>query len=148
MKSDVGHFACAGCEPVAATFDIHVGKMLTPTFALQGEFWFQTQNLEAGGTASINQAMFLIAGQYWLHPRFWLKAGFGASNLSLTYEDGAGGQSEDLGSGGALEFAAGLELMRTATFGFDMQLKTGYGSYSDRGERVSATSFNLGVNWY
>ena len=97
MESDAGEFACAGCDPVAGTFDIHVGTMLTPRFALQGEIWFQGQSLEAGGTASINQTMIFLAAQYWLHPRFWIKAGLGGANLTLNYDDGFGGQSEDLG---------------------------------------------------
>jgi hypothetical protein len=148
MDSDAGEFACAGCEAVAGTFDFHVGKMLNGKFALQGELWFQGQNLEAGGTASINQTMITVAAQYWLHPRFWLKAGLGLASLTLSYDDGFGQQNESLGNGTAVHLAAGFEIIHSRSFSLDALVKTGAGSYADRDETVSTTSFNLGVNWY
>ena len=62
--------------------------------------------------------------------------------------DGFGNQSESLGDGPALQFALGFELIRSSTFALDAQVKMGSGTYSDRDEQVSASSFGLGVNWY
>ncbi len=148
MESDAGEFACAGCDAVAGTFDLHVGKMLSGKLALQGELWFQGQNLEADGRASINQMMFTAAAQYWLHPRFWLKAGLGVANLTLSFDNGFQQENESLGTGTAFHVAAGFEIIHSRRFSLDALIKTGAGSYSDRDETVSATSFNLGVNWY
>tara|TARA_R110002073_G_scaffold332410_1_gene518220 strand:- start:6577 stop:7371 length:795 start_codon:yes stop_codon:yes gene_type:complete len=148
MESDAGELACVGCEPIAATFDFHVGTMLSSKFALQAEFWFQGQSLDATGRASINQTMFTAAAQYWLHPRFWLRAGFGLANLTLNYDDNFGPVSESLGTGVAMHVGAGFEIIHSRNFSLDALIKTGAGTYSDPDETISATTFNLGVNWY
>lgn len=148
MESDAGELACNGCEPVAFSFDVHAGKMLSSRFALLGEFGFQGQSLDSSGTSSITQSIFSVAAQYWLHPRLWLKGGLGLSSLSLNYESGFGPESESLGSGVAMHLAAGAELMHTPTFALDVQLKTGAAGYESRDETISNTSINLGVNWY
>ena len=148
LESDAGEFVCEGCEPVAGTFDIHVGTMLTPRFALQGEYWLQSQNIDADGRASIRQDMFMVAGQYWITPRFWAKGGIGAAVFTLNWDDSYDTQTETLGSGLALEFALGYELIHSRTFSLDAQLKLGSGTYEDRDEEVTASSVSLGVNWY
>ena len=148
MESDAGEFACSGCEPVAVNFEIHAGKMLSPVFALHAELWFQSQSLEANGTASINQTMYLLAAQYWVHPRVWLRAGIGGSNLSLSYETGFGQESESLDTGLGMQGGIGFELIHSQGFSLDALIKTGAGMYSDRAETISATTVNIGVNWY
>ncbi len=148
LESDAGEFVCDGCEPIAGTFDIHVGTMLTPKFALQGEYWLQSQSIDAEGRASIRQDMFMVAGQYWITPRFWAKGGIGAAVFTLNWDDSYDTQTETLGSGLALQFALGYELIHSRTFSLDAQLKMGSGNYEDRDEQVSASSLALGVNWY
>ncbi len=148
MESDVEQFNCSGCEPVAVTFDVHAGKMLSPKFGLQGEVWFQVQNLDDSGSASISQAMFSLAAQYWLHPRVWVKAGIGFANLSLNYDSGFGNETESLGNGSAIHGGVGVELIQSQNFALDLVLKTGAAGYEERNETVSATSLGFGVNWY
>lgn len=148
MESDAGEFACDGCDPVAANFELHVGRMFGSKFALQGELWFQTQSLDEFDSASINQVMYTIAAQYWLHPKFWLRAGFGAANLSLSYETGFGRESDSLDSGTAMHVGLGIEMIHSPNFSLDAIIKTGAGSYADRDETVTATTVNIGVNWY
>ncbi len=148
MTSDAGEFNCNGCEPVAVSLDLHAGKMLNPKLALQAELWIQVQSLDANQYASISQTMFMLAGQYWVHPRVWLKGGLGITSLGYSYDDGFVEESESLDSGTAMMGAVGVELMRSRNFGLDLQLRTGVGVYRDREERVSATTLNIGVNWY
>ncbi|MCP4447602.1 MAG: porin family protein [Myxococcales bacterium] len=149
MTSDAGEFTCNGCNYAAGTFDLHAGRMLSPKFALQGELWCQIRSLNEDGHASITQTMYMIAAQYWLHPRFWVKAGIGGANLSLSYESDFGEQErESLDDGTSMQFAIGFEVIHSHGFSLDTQIKTGFGSYSDRDEKVSATSLNLGLNWY
>jgi hypothetical protein len=150
MESSLGEFDCAGCEsaPPALGFDFHVGTMLMPRLALQAEFWGQTRNLDENGNGSIAQQMFLLAAQYWLTPRFWIKAGVGFASLTLTYDNGFEDVSEPLDDGSAFMGAVGYEIMSSASFALDIQLKTGTGIYDARGEEVGVGMIALGLNWY
>lgn len=150
LESTAGDFGCADCESAPPTlgFDLHVGYMLMPRLALQGEVWGQVRPLDASGNSSMEQRMVMVAAQYWITPRFWFKGGLGIASLSLTYFDGADDVSEPLDDGGAFMVAVGYEVIRSGGFAFDVQLKTGSGFYDKRDEEVSTGLIALGVNWY
>lgn len=146
-----GGFACSGCqvEPPTGAFDLHVGTMLSNRLALQGEIWMQSRALDVDGMASVNQTMLLLAAQYWLTPRLWLKAGIGFASLSVSYFDGFEDRSDQVGEGGGFMAAVGYELMSSRSFGLDIQLKTGAAGYdTSDAEEVSITAIALGLNWY
>ena len=150
LVSSIGEFDCVGCEtePPALAFDLHVGSMIVPRLALQVEFWGQIRPLDRNGDSSIGQRMFLLAAQYWITPRFWVKGGLGLAALTLNYYNGFEDVNEPLDSGSAFMAAIGYEIVRSSGFAFDIQLKTGSGMYDARNEEVSAGVVALGVNWY
>jgi len=148
LESDVSDFSCNGCNAAAGALDMHIGTMLTPRLSLQGEIHLQDRTLDAVGDVSLTQTMVLLAVQYWLIPRLWIKGGIGSGHLSIDYANGGPASSEDLGTGLALHGAVGYELMHSARFGLDFQLMTGFTNYSERQENVSTTSAGFGVNWY
>lgn len=150
MSSSAGELACEGCEvsPPAIGGELHIGTMVMPRLALQGEFWIVTRDLDAYGEASLNQQLFLLTAQYWLTPRFWIKAGLGLASLSLTYFDGYEDVNEGLESGTALMAALGYEIIQSGKFAIDLQLKTGRGLYTERDEEVSTNVIALGFHWY
>jgi hypothetical protein len=150
MSSSAGDLECQGCDttPPAVGGEFHIGTMVMPKLALQAEFSYMTRDLDVNGDASLNQSMALIAGQYWVSPRFWIKAGFGFASLSLTYFDGFQNVDESLESGSGIMAAMGYEIVQSGGFALDVQLKYNQGNYSDRNEDISTTALALGVNWY
>ncbi len=146
-----GGFQCSGCDvdPPTVGFDLHVGSMVMANLALQAEFWMQSRALDVDGTSSVRQNMLLLAGQYWVMPRLWLKAGVGFTSLSVSYFDGIQDRSDKIGDGAAFMASIGYELMHSRGFGLDLQFKTGMGSYQmNQHEQVTANTIALGANWY
>lgn len=155
MSSSAGELECIDCdsEPPTIAFDLHVGTMVMPRMALQAEVWGQSRSLDAYGDASLGQTMFMVALQYWLTPRFWIKGGLGIASLSVSYYDGVDDVSENVDNGSAVMGAIGYELISSRSFALDLQLKTGSGLYEgdgpgDTGEDLSTGVLALGVNWY
>lgn len=123
--------------------------MVTPRLAIQGELWGQVRPIDADSGAYVNQSMVLLALQYWLTPRFWVKGGIGYAGLSVNYNDGYEDRSDNIGEGVGVMGAVGYELVSMRTFAFDLQLKSGMGSYEENNsEEVIATTLAVGINWY
>jgi hypothetical protein len=152
MTSSAGDFECLDCdtEPPAIAFDLHVGTMIMPRMALQAEAWVQSRALDAYGDSSIGQSMFLLALQYWLTPRFWIKGGLGFASLTVSYNNGFEDVTDNVNDGSAVMGALGYELVSSSSFALDLQLKTGAGIYDDGadGEDISSGVLAVGVNWY
>ena len=148
MTSDAGELTCEGCEttPPAIGGELHIGSMVTPKLALQGEIWLTTRDLDDFGDSSLNQTLYLLTAQYWLAKRFWIKAGIGVSSLSVTYFDGFEDVTEGLESGTGLMGAIGYEIIQSGNFAADLQLKTGRGMYD--AEEITTNVIGIGINWY
>ena len=150
MSSDNGELACDGCEstPPAVGGEIHIGTMVTPKLALQGELWYTSRDLDDFGDSSIDQTMYLLTAQYWLAKRFWIKGGICISSLSISYFDGFEDVREHVESGTGLMGSIGYEIIQSEKLAIDLQLKTGRGIYSDRDEEITTNLGAIGLHWY
>lgn len=150
MSADSGPIDCLDCsyDPGAAGFDFHIGGMLNPRLALLFELWISGKTLDAGGSATLFQSVAMVAGQYWVTPRLWLKGGLGAAHLSVTYDDGYYAGDEPIDDGLAAMGALGYELVAGPRFALDVQLRLGTGSYDGIGDQIHTGLLGLGFNWY
>ncbi len=150
-----GDIGCSTCDynPAAVEVDFHVGGMLSPQFALLFEMQGNLQTVDqnnAGGTASLSQGTAMIAGQYWLSPRFWLKGGIGVAHLSYDFTDQYGNSqgSQSIDNGAAIMGAIGYELYSTREFAVDLQGRLIEGSYKTIDDQITSATVGLGFNWY
>lgn len=152
MATDTGAIECIDCDydPVAGAFDFHVGGMLNPRLALLFEYWGTGKQLDAIGTTMFFQHLVMVAAQYWVSPRLWLKGGLGFSHLSWQYDDGYVREDEPVADGGALMGALGYEIVTGHKFALDVQLRLGAGTYEGLaiGDQIQVATVGLGVNWY
>lgn len=146
MATDSGPIGCSDCSytPLAGAVDFHIGGMLSPRLAVLLEIWGVIRPLDSQGFESLQQTAMMVAAQYWLSPKLWLKGGIGAAVLELTYDDGY--DSEPLDDGGAIMGALGYEIVAGPRFGIDLQLRLGTGAYE--GGEIHAINGALGINWY
>jgi hypothetical protein len=154
MGNEDGPFRCVDCgyDPIAVGFDFHIGGMLSNRFALLFELQGTGQTLDYDGTRSLTQGVAAIAGQFWLMPQLWLKAGIGPSHIAVNIDDGYGGTFEQTGAdGGAVILGAGYELLSSQHFAIEGQLRAVLSSYKDfAGDRqeVSSGTIGVGFSWY
>lgn len=144
---------CLDCDynTGAFGFDLHIGAMVNPRLALLFEVWGTLKPLDSQGLETLSQTLALVAAQYWLNPRLWIKAGIGFAHLGISYGDSYEGE-QSIDDGGAIMGAIGYELVTTRhgnhEFSLDLQLRLGAGSYEGIDEQVSAGTLSLGLNWY
>jgi hypothetical protein len=86
----------------------------------------------------------MVALQYWLAPILWVKGGLGFAHLSFDDND----FTQDVGSGGAIMGAIGVELVSGRRFSLDLQGRVIEGEYNSLGDHVTSGTIGLGVNWY
>jgi hypothetical protein len=100
------------------------------------------------GTTTMTQGTAMIAGQYWISPRLWIKGGIGAAHLAYEYDDYYGSGSEPVDDGAAFLAAIGYELLVTRGFGLDLQGRLISAGYDGIDDKVTAATIGLGFNWY
>ncbi len=161
MKIDDAAVPCSGCggDPLSFAVDAHIGWMLSPRLALLFEAQGVGQTVADTGsvTDTLVQSTGMIAAQYWVSPQLWLKAGIGASQLSVTRDDGFSTTESDALDGGAIMGAIGYEVMSSRNFAIDVQARVTGGTYEDAGvaadgttrdSQLGTTSVSLGFNWF
>lgn len=152
MNSESGTIECSTCEAstVAAGVAFHVGGMITPRLGLMLELQGNMQPVdEAGGTSTtLVQSAALLAAQYFVTPRLWLKGGVGAAQLSFSYDNGVDSESQEIDSGGAFLAGLGYEVLQTPRYSIDLQGRVLIGSYDGIGEQITAGHVGVGFNWY
>jgi hypothetical protein len=144
-------------------FHAHAGGMLTPRLALLVEVWGSDHRTDRCSfdpdqlctlffepRGNVTQGNAGISAQYWLTPRFWLKAGFGTSRLTFR-RDGRG--AVEVARGGAFLAALGYELLHERYYAIDLALRFTGAGYSDEplfGEfdRASSGALALSFSWY
>lgn len=147
MESADGPIECVDCKDSAAgSFDLHVGVMLNPRFALMFEMWGTAQALDSQADVTLVQVLALGAAQYWMTPRVWIKGGVGSAHLSERYADID--QPNDLDSGVGVMAAVGAELISRPRFALDVQLRAGSGTYEGLQETITQASLQLGLSWF
>jgi hypothetical protein len=154
MSSKDGPVECLNCSysPFAWEVEFHVGGMLSPRLALLGEFQGNVQTVEevAGGEGNKTLAQFgaMLAAQYWLSPKLWLKGGLGVAHLAYNYNDAYGTQDQPIDDGGIFLVSAGYEVLSGREFAVDLQGRWVVGSYDGINDKVSSATVGFGINWY
>jgi hypothetical protein len=152
MSVDGQDVECNDCgySPIGIEFDGHIGGMLSDRFGLMLELQANAETIEdnAYQTSSLVQGTAMIAGQYWVTPRLWLKGGIGLSHLSVDSEDYYGGYTEGVDDGVALMAGVGYELYQSQRFGLDLQGRLISAGYDGIDSKVTAATIGLGFNWY
>lgn len=137
--------SCDGgdCEISGGAADVHLGGMITPQLGLMVDSSGVTHS---DGDYTLSHNVVTVAAQYWLTPRFWIKAGLGNGRLSVSVEgDGYKSEWNSAWGVGALA-AAGYELYQGKTFALDVQLRGAATTYEDY--QLNNGSLSLGFNWY
>jgi hypothetical protein len=154
MHNQDGPFRCADCgyDPLTAGFDFHIGGMLSTRFALLLELQVDGQTLDYNGTQTLTHSVAALAGQFWLSPQLWLKAGIGPSHIGISVDDYYGDSYERSGAdGGAFLGAVGYELLSSQHFAIDAQARLLAATYDDfQGNKTEVTTGTIGVgfDWY
>ncbi len=96
--------------------------------------------------ADIAKTAAMVAAQYWISPRLWLKGGLGFAKLSNT----ASGTDAELviDNGGAALLGAGYELLSNRNFAIDLQGRFIVGSYDGINAKTSSGTVGVGLNWF
>jgi hypothetical protein len=138
--SNCGDGFCGG----ALSGEFHIGFMVTPRFALMGDFWGNIHPIDdAHGGGSTTTSIDTIAAQIWLNDFFWLKGGIGGAQFDIS--DNALGVDHETGFG--ILAGAGLEVVQSPFFAMDLQLRYGRGSFST-GPDVNNWALMAGFTWY
>lgn len=141
---------CNNCTTNPAAFAVsgHIGGVLSPQFALMLELQVNAQTVEeqTNDTIFLTQSAAMIAAQYWISPRLWLKGGIGFAKLSNTSSNTDAELVID--NGGAALLGAGYELLSNRNFAIDLQGRFIVGSYDGINAKTSSGTVGVGVNWY
>lgn len=136
---DCGHGTLA-----AGGFSVHAGMMITPTLALLGE-----ASVMAHTEDSLTASQFLATANMraWLTQRLWLQGGLGVARSKLSFEGRYATVSSVSATVPAVSAAVGFELVRSPTFGLDLELRAGSGLSRDD-VRIRNASVGLGVTFF
>lgn len=150
MHDDGGGITCNNCDynPLAGMVSGHIGGMLSPRFALLGEFQANIQTLHADlyGDTELEQSALMIAGQFWLTPQLWIKGGLGIARLDVN--DNYSGTYSPQGEGSAIMGGVGFELLSARFFAVDVQGRLIEGTYHGLNDHVTSGTIGVGLNWY
>jgi hypothetical protein len=150
LQIDDNDVGCPSCDydPVAFEGDFHIGGMLSPRFGLMLELQANGQVVDetSYGPTTLTQVTAMVAGQYWVSPRLWIKGGIGAAHLAFDYNDGY--ESEPIDDGAAVMAAVGYELVSARRFGLDLQGRVVSGSYDGIDQNITSATVGLGFSWY
>jgi hypothetical protein len=139
----VGGTSASNCGDIcgpAGAFEAHIGGMVSPTVALEGDVWV---NGHDGANDSSTHTLYTFAVQFWPADLFWLKAGIGGGHMGVSSD--INGYSDEDGLG--VLAAGGIEFLHFTTFALDGQLRWGHGFYSEGGD-VNVWALMIGANWY
>lgn len=147
MRDDTGSITCSTCDfnPLAVEGDFHIGGMLSPRLALmlEGQINFQQIDASTFDGQFLTQGALMFAAQFWLLPQLWIKGGIGGANLHVDQ----GVFTDDIGNGGALMGAIGVELFSARNFALELQGRLIEGLYRDD-YHVTSGTIGVGINWY
>ncbi len=156
----IGTFSFANCGDIcgaAGMGEFHLGGMIGPRLALEGDFWggvhaFSDQYFGDGTTFN---GIYTLALQYWLTDIIWVKGGLGGGHIQISAScDIAADCVFDDETGFAFMLAAGIEVVQTYNFALDLQLRYGNVLYSpaDNGGAgdgdTNMFALMVGFNWY
>jgi hypothetical protein len=147
MHDDAGSITCENCDFNTLSFegDFHIGAMVNPRLGLMFEGQVNSQQVDARGNGGtfLTQGAGMFAAQFWVLPMVWIKGGIGFASLQV--DDNI--FLTDVGTGGALMGAVGVELLSARNFAFELQGRVIEGLYHDD-YHVTSGTIGLGINWY
>src|SRR5215510_5588469 len=136
--------SCNGCDSYGGLAgEFHIGGMVTPQLAIEGDFAMIVCSVGYDQTLSLNTGY--VAAQLWAAPIFWIKGGIGLGILS--FEDYWNAYSIQSHTGGSLMFALGVEVLQSYNFALDVQLRVS-GTRFDENNTVNSVAIMVGANWY
>jgi len=150
MSSRGSSLECLGCDysPLSGQISGHIGGFLSPRFALMAEGQLNAQTISSdsfGDTETLTQGALMLAAQYWVTPRLWLKGGIGFATLQVNHSYYGDTIPEN---GTALMGAIGFELLSSRYFSIDLQGRLLNGAYKGIDDNLTAGSIGLGINWF
>lgn len=157
MSSRGNDLRCFDCDysPISVQAAGHIGGFLSPRFALMAEGQANVQTLASdsftGDTTILTQGALMLAVQYWVTPKLWIKGGIGFATLQVDrsyYGDGIIDESTVPENGTALMGAIGYELLSARFFSIDLQGRLLNGAYRGIDDNITAASIGIGINWF
>ncbi|MCG8422295.1 MAG: hypothetical protein MJE77_30605 [Proteobacteria bacterium] len=158
MAGEDGPIECANCEydPFAGAIDFHIGGMINPRLAVMLEASLAGKSLDEAGDVTLMQYMGFAAVQLWVTQRLWIKGGIGWAGMTQTFDNGFEVREDEIGDGGALMGALGVEIVSGRRFALDLQLRLANVQLAREGseyngvfgDAVQTGLLSLGFNWY
>lgn len=168
---------CPICDDVAPlteglSLSVHGGYMLTPRFAILGEYWSVRYNNRGSDwfpdsrDHAVLQHIVTVSGQLWLTKQLYVRAGLGVGRHSsdslytkpdvyesddalLRAQRGMGTGERSTGvNASATTFGVGFEFAHTKNFAADVQLRIGRTDTNESKFSVTNTALTFGVAWY
>jgi hypothetical protein len=147
-----GQMSCESVEGIceatldeAGGVDVHVGKLLSPRFSLEGEIWAMFHSEDR---VTVSHTITTFGARYWLAPRLWVKGGIGGAVARASYKGPLVRVSDETDTVPGIQVGVGYELMVGDSFALDLQGKAGTGFYDDDQVRAHNASLTVGFNWY
>ncbi|HEY5089437.1 MAG TPA: outer membrane beta-barrel protein [Polyangia bacterium] len=160
----IGSFAFADCGDVcgpAGMFEGHIGGMIGPRLALEGDFWGGVHTFSDTqfnlGTGTTYNGIYTLALQYWLTDIIWIKGGLGGGNVQISSDNNCDlnlNCNVDDETGFAFMLGAGIEIVQSYYFALDLQLRYGNVVYSAANNGgfgdgdTNMFALMVGFNWY
>jgi hypothetical protein len=147
-----GHLGCSvdgdDCDgdgaSEAAGISVHGGATVGPALAVIGELWLMGHTED---NVTTSQGILTADLRFWAAPGLWLQGGLGFARSAVRYDGDLVDTESRSDTVPAVTAGLGLELISSATFGLDVQLKAGTGLYEDD-MRIYNLSLGVGANWY
>ena len=130
-----------GAHP-AGGFSVHAGVMVSPSVAILAEAWGMAHTQDS---LTATQVLATANVRGWLAPRLWLQGGIGVARSKLTFDSDLFMASSTSSTVPAIDVAVGLEILRSASFGLDVELRGGTGLYRDD-VRIYNAALGVGVS--
>ncbi len=147
IADEDGRIECIDCESsTAGSLGLHAGWMINPHLAVGVDVWGAVQALDADGNTALVQVLTTAGAQYWLNPRWWVKAGVGTARLSES--DSAADENTEVGKGAAIMAAVGFEAWHHGRFVLDLELRAAKASYEELDQSYTQGALQVGVSWY
>ena len=128
----------------AAGFSVHLGAMVSPTVAILGEASVMAHTEDS---LTATQVLATANVRAWLTPRLWLQGGLGVARSKLSFDKDARSVSAMTATVPAVSGAVGFELVRTRTFGLDLELRGASGLHQDD-VRISSVALGVGATFF
>lgn len=159
----VGSVNCNGCDARnGPALDWHVGWLVSKRLALMLNRTLVWDSHAVYATPSrqrddIDESLtvYMVAAQYWLTDRVWVKGGIGMANSWTTpcFSASCGTTHTYSDTSLGLAAVAGGEIMRTRKKGLAMDLQVSFQTSSHRVPETERMRFNtflgqIGFNWY